>query len=108
TGAPLLIAYDYFRSGRHDIAELRNAIAYDAPGMLSLAHVGHLDGRRDLWAVVERAAPDSAWLPTLVGPADPWTAPRKAVELGASAGQILLGAQHVGLPSLGVRPEMMW
>lgn len=108
TGAPLLIAYDHFRSGRHDIAELRTAIGYDAPGLLTLAHVGHLDGRRDLWTVVERAPSGSTWLPALVGPADPWTAPRKAAELGASVGRILLGALHVGPSLLEVRPEMMW
>lgn len=108
TGSPLLIAYDYFRSRRHDIAELRGAISYDAPGLLALAHVGYLDGRRDLWAVVERALPGSTWLPALVGPADPWTAPRKAAELGASAGRMLLGALHVGPALLEVRPEMMW
>lgn len=107
TGAPLLIAYDYFRR-RHDIAELRAGIGYDAPGLLSLAYVGHLDGRCDLWTVVERAPLGSTWLPALVGPADPWTAPRKAVELGASAGRILLGALHIGPPLLSVRPEMMW
>jgi len=107
TGAPLLIAYDYFRR-RHDIAELRSDISYDAPGLLALAHVGHLDGRRDLWTVVERAPSGSTCLPALVGPADPWTAPRKAVELGASAGRILLGALHVGPSLLEVRPEMMW
>jgi hypothetical protein len=107
TGAPLLIAYDYFRR-RHDIAELRAGIAYDAPGFLSLAHVGHLDSRRDLWTVVERAPSGSTWLPALVGPADPWTAPRKAAELGASAGMILLGALHIGPTLLDVRPEMMW
>jgi hypothetical protein len=108
TGAPLLIAYDYFRSGKHNVAELRSTIGYDAPGLLSLVHVGHLDGRRDLWAVVERAPSGSLWLPTLVGPADPWTAPRKSVELGASAGRILLGALHIGPSLLSVRPEMMW
>jgi hypothetical protein len=87
---------------------LQRAIGYDAPGLLSLAHVGPLDGRGDLWTVVERTPSGSTWLPALVGPADPWTAPRKAIDLGVSAGQILLGALHIGAPLLGVRPEMMW
>lgn len=108
TGAPHLIAYDHFRSGRHHIAELRTAIGYEAPGLLALVHVGHVDGRRDLWTVVERAPSGSTWLPALVGPADPSTAPRKAAELGASAGRILLGTLHVGPSLLEVRPEMMW
>lgn len=106
TQAELLISYDEFRS-KHDIAELRAEISYDAPGVLPLLHVGYLDRRTDIWSVVERA-PSGCWLPQLVGPADPWTAPRKAIELGVSAGRILLGALHVGVPLLAVRPEVMW
>jgi len=107
TGAQLLVALDYFRS-RHDIAQLRAEVDFDAPGLHSLAHVGLFDGRRDLWTVVERA-PSGTWLPMLVGPANPWTAPRKAIELGVSAGQILLGARHVHPSYLrDVRPEVMW
>lgn len=106
TGAQLLIALDYFRS-KHDVAELRAAVDYDAPGIHTLAYVGHLDGRRDIWTVVERA-PSGTWLPTLIGPANPWTAPRKAIELGVSAGVILLGAHRLGWRLFNTRPEVMW
>lgn len=106
TGAQLLIALDYFRT-KHDVAKLREAVDYDAPGLHSLAYVGHLDGRRDIWTVVERA-PSGTWLPALVGPANPWTAARKAIELGVSAGKILLGAQQLGPSLFNTRPEVMW
>jgi hypothetical protein len=105
TGAPLLVAYGFFRR-KHNVAALRAAVDYDAPGLLSLAHVGHLDGDTGVWTIIERAT--GTWLPTLVGAADPWTAPRKAVELGVSAGRILLGARHLGSRLINVRPEVMW
>jgi hypothetical protein len=103
--APLLVAYGFFRR-KHNVAELRVAVDYDAPGLLPLAHVGHLDGDTQVWTIIERAS--GTWLPTLVGAADPWTAPRKAVELGISAGRILLGALHLGSRLINVRPEVMW
>jgi hypothetical protein len=105
TGAPMLVAYDTFRS-RHNLAELRAAVDYDAPGLLSVAHVGHLDGDTSVWTVIERAS--GTWIPTLVGAPDPWTAPRKAIDLGISAGRILLGALHLGSRLINVRPEVMW
>jgi len=106
TGAQLLVAFDTFRS-KHDVAELRAAVDYRAPGLLELVHVGHLDGRSDVWTLAERA-PAGTWLPALVGPANPWTAPRKAIELGTSAGRILLGAHYLGVALRDVRPEVMW
>lgn len=59
------------------------------------------------WAIVERVPPGS-WLPHVLGAADPWKAPAKAIHLGRTAGRILLGAIAAGIDVSRVRPEVMW
>jgi hypothetical protein len=115
TGASVLVACDLHNPEKQDVAALRRAVAGEVPGMFELAYVGSFDAndsRRDVdpthrWATVERVTAGS-WLPRVLGPADPWTAPTKAIDLGRSAGRILLRAAEAGVNLTRVRPELMW
>jgi hypothetical protein len=115
TGADLLVACDVHNSERQDVAALRRAVNYQLPGIFELAYVGAFDPNdsrtnvdpTDEWAMVEKVTAGS-WLPRILGPADPWTAPTKAIELGRSAGRILLRAEAAGIMLARIRPELMW
>jgi hypothetical protein len=107
TGAHVLVAVDDHAVRRQSIDELRAAVAYRIPGLFELAHVGAFDADVDHWCIVERVPPGD-WLPRALGPADPWTAPRKAIELGASAARIALRAATGGILLVELRPELMW
>jgi hypothetical protein len=105
TGRHVVIAMDDHK--RQEVAELAAAVSYKVPGVLEPAYVGTFDGNADYWATVEHVPPGD-WLPRVLGPADPWTAPRKAIELALSAGRILLRAAEAGHVLAQIRPEMMW
>jgi len=115
TGADLLVACDAHSPSGQDVGALRRAVAYHIPGVFELAYVGAFDpndSRRNVkptgqWAMVEKVTAGS-WLPRILGPADPWTAPTKAVELGRSAGRILVRAEAAGIMLAHIRPELMW
>jgi len=107
TGDRVLIALDDYSARRQDLAELRAAVSRSAPGLFELAHVGTIDDDAYHWAIVEKV-PAGEWLPRVLGPADPSTATRKAIELGASAGRILRDAAGHGLVLAQIRPELMW
>ncbi len=107
TGGRVLIAFDVHSPRKHNVDELRAAVSYSAPGVFALAHVGPFDHDIGHWAVVERV-PHGDWLPRVLGPAEPWPSVRKAVDLGASAGRILLGAARAGIVLAQIRPELMW
>lgn len=105
TGGRVVVAYDTFT--RQDPVELTRAVSYRAPGVYELAEIGRIDGERDYWVLVERV-PAGDWLPRALGAADPWAAPRKAIELGVSAGRILMRAGDAGQVMTDIRPELMW
>jgi len=115
TGANVLVACDTHNPDKQDVGAFRRAFGYQIPGVFDLAYVGAFDAndsRRGVdperrWATVEKVTAGS-WLPWILGPADPWTAPAKAVELGRSAGQILLRASEAGVNLARIRPELMW
>lgn len=115
TGADLLVACDVHNSERQDVVALRRAVSYQLPGIFELAYVGAFDPNdsrtnvdpADEWAMVEKVTAGS-WLPRVLGPADPWRAPTKAIELGRSAGRILLRAHAAGIMLARIRPELMW
>jgi len=107
TGARVLIALADFHPKKQSIDELAGAVAHESPGIFELAHVGTFDASREHWTIVERVAAGD-WLPRVLGPADPWSAPGKAIALGRSAGRILLRAVEAGVVLARVRPELMW
>lgn len=117
TGARVLVALDDHAPRKQNVEELARTVDYAIDGVFELAHVGAFDTtgndptrdviRRDSWTMVERV-PVGDWLPHVLGPADPWTAPTKAVELGRSAGRILLRAAAAGVVLAQIRPELMW
>jgi hypothetical protein len=117
SGARVFISCDVHNSDKQDLAALRRAVGYRAPGVFELAYAGTFDtsgtdrGRDALraanWAIVE-SVPAGSWLPWTVGAADPWSAPTKAVELGRSAGRILITAAGAGIDLARIRPELMW
>lgn len=99
TGARVQIAFDDHSPGRQDPAELRAAVAYDAPGLLELLHVGPLDDDAGHWAIVERVSGD--WLPHVLAPAD-------REEIARQAERIVAGVVERGIDLAGFRPELMW
>lgn len=109
TGRRVVIAMDGYRSSSQSIPELRAAVRDHAPGLFELAHVGLVadDDLSNHWAVVEYV-PEGDWLPNVLGPADPVTAPSKAIQLGVSAGLILVDAWTAGIDASRMRPEFMW
>lgn len=117
SGASVLVSCDGHTPEKQDVGELRRAISYQVPGLFELAYVGAFDtdgtdyrrdaAREGAWATVEKVSSGS-WLPRILGPADPWTAPTKAIELGRSAGTILVRAAAGGVNLVRIRPELMW
>ena len=117
TGESVLITFDTHYPRKQNVDELLRAISYSSPGVLDLVHVGTFDttdsdAERDRqrlghWMVVEKPR-SGRWLPDILGPADPWTAVRKALELGVTAGQILVDAADRGQHLAYVRPEWLW
>jgi hypothetical protein len=115
SGARVLVACDSHNPDKQDVEALRQALAYRLPGIFELAYIGAFDpnpSRRGVdptrrWASIEEVTAGS-WLLKVLGPADPWTAPRKAVELGCSAGRILVRAVASGVNLTHIRPELMW
>lgn len=117
TGNRLLIACDRHVPHRQDLDAFRRAMSFDAPGLFKLAHIGTFDVRGNdesddlqrsgYWATVE-SVPRGTWLPWVLGAADPWKAPAKAIHLGLTAGRILLEASAAGIDVSRVRPETMW
>ena len=107
TGGRVLITFDVHSPRKQNVDELRAAVSHSAPGVLDLAHVGTFDHDINHWAIVERV-PHGDWLPRVVGPAEPWPLVRKAVDLGVSAGRILLAAARAGVVLAQIRPELMW
>jgi hypothetical protein len=116
-GARVFVACDVHNPRKQDIASLRSVIDYQVPGLFQFAYLGTFDAsgsdrrrnadRATHWAIVERV-PSGSWLPQILGPADPWTAPDKAILLGRSAGQILMSAIAAGVNVAHIRPELMW
>jgi hypothetical protein len=115
TGADVLVSCDSHNPRKHDVAALRQAVGYRVPGIFELAYAGAFDAKdkwidinpEKRWAMVEKVSAGS-WLPRILGPADPWTAPAKAISLGRSAGHILLRAYAAGIKLTRIRPELMW
>lgn len=105
TNAQVLVSYAPHRR-TNEVEALRAAVSYEAPGLAELIFAGLIDGGNSEWCIVERAS--GTWLPEVVGPANPWTAPRKAIELGVSAGRIMLGTLSLGQLLTKIRPEVMW
>ncbi len=107
TGQRVLVSIDAYSSRKQSIDDLRAGVSYQAPGVFELAYAGTFDKDVHHWAVVERV-PAGDWLPRVLGPAEPWPLVRKAVDLGASAGRLLLAAARAGIVLAQVRPELMW
>jgi hypothetical protein len=114
TGMTVLVSHDIHGS-RGSVDELREVIAYRAPGVFDLDFVGILDKGHDAssgsatrWAVVERVT-RGAWLPRALPQAhDAQAAARAAVDLALTAGRILARAAEAGVLLVRARPEYMW
>lgn len=96
------------------VADLWQTLGYRVPGIMELAFLGHFDiqgedpirqsEQEHHWAMLERVPP-GAWLPSLTrqplgGPA--------AIQLGLSAGEILLRAAAHGVLLTDIRPDFIW
>jgi hypothetical protein len=90
----------------------RHAIGYGAPVLLSLPHVGQLDGRDDLWTVAERAPSGSTWRPRwlVVGPADrgrhrarPSVSAPRPVGSSSGVAHRFVAGQHLSRDDLAAR-----
>lgn len=107
TGRSVLVTIDVYSARKQSLDDLRAAVSYQAPGVFELAYAGTFDKDVHHWAIVERVTPGD-WLPRILGPAEPWPLVRKAVDLGTSAGRLLLAAARAGIVLAQIRPELLW
>lgn len=116
-GHRALVAFDG-KLARQSMDELRAAVSYPIAGGPEVVHVGTVDAPTQnpafgcnvdsTWLVVEEY-PRGEWLPNLLPPIDDGVpAPRMALELGRSAGHLMLQAAEAGHLLLRARPEYMW